>query len=123
VHCASLEQVAPHALPLHHEYGAHEVCPLLRQAPLPLQSCAFVTTPAEQVADAHSWSGSLPSTMLPHVPSAPAPFFAAEHAWQLVLHAVLQHTPSTQFPDEHWFAAVQATPFAYFATQPVPEQK
>jgi hypothetical protein len=39
------------------------------------------------------------------------------HAWHVPPHAVLQQTPSTQFPLPHWFAAVHATPFAFFAVQ------
>jgi hypothetical protein len=34
---------------------------------------------------------------VPQTPlSVPVCFFAAEHAWQAVLHAELQQTPSTQ---------------------------
>ena len=46
----------------------------------------------------HSLSGSVPAATKPHVPSLPAPFFAAVHAWQTPEQAVLQHTPSTQTP-------------------------
>jgi hypothetical protein len=39
------------------------------------------------------------------------------------VHAVLQHTPSTQLPLEHWLAALQVAPLDCFATQvpPVPQ--
>jgi hypothetical protein len=39
-------------------------------------------------------------------------------------HAVLQHTPSTQFPDTHWLAcaALQVSPFCFFTRQ-FPEEQ
>ena len=57
---------------------------------------------------AQSSSGSEPATTGPHVPSAPCPFFAAEQATHVPVHAESQHTPSTQKPDAHWAPAVQA---------------
>ena len=57
---------------------------------------------------AHSLSGSNPPEIGPQVPSAPAPFLLAEHAWQRLVQDVLQQTPSTQKPDwqsefiAHW---------------------
>ena len=70
----------------------------------------------EAAAAVHSLSGSVPVVMLPQTPLTP-PFFAAEQAWQRPVHAVLQQKPSTQKPLEHSFAAVHATPVAFFETQ------
>jgi hypothetical protein len=49
----------------------------------------------------HSLSGSALFVMFPHVPSAPAPFLPAEHAWHKPVQALLQQTPSTQLPLTH----------------------
>jgi hypothetical protein len=54
---------------------------------------------------------------LPHVPLAPLPFFAVEHALHAPVHELLQHTPSTQYPLWHWLALVQALPFAFLEPQ------
>ncbi len=59
----------------------------------------------------HSFSGSLPCTTGPHIPSLPLPFFATVHAWHKPTHAVLQQTPSTQLPDAHCAAIVHVPPF------------
>ena len=48
--------------------------------------------------------------MGPHVPSAPAPFLLAEHAWHKLVQDVLQQTPSTQLPDWQSVAFVQTAP-------------
>src|SRR5262249_49930690 len=84
-----------------------------RHAPAPSQvpSRPQVLT----AAAVHSLSGSAPATMKPQVPSAPAPFFAAEHAWQNPVHVVLQQTPSAQTPLVHSLAAAHARPVAFFA--------
>jgi len=55
--------------------------------------------------------GSVSYLMLPHVPFEPDPFFAAEHATHVSAHAVSQQTLSTQLPDAHCAALMQATPF------------
>ena len=39
------------------------------------------------------------------------------HAWHWPVHAVSQHTPSTQFLDLHWQAEVHATPLFLGVTQ------
>ncbi len=59
---------------------------------------------------AQSWAGSVPAATGPQVPSAPWPFFAAEHAVHDEVHAESQHTPSTQKPVEHWSPEVHAIP-------------
>jgi hypothetical protein len=46
-------------------------------------------------------SAHVPVVMAPQVPSLPAPFLAALHAWHVSVHAVSQQTPSTQFPEVH----------------------
>ena len=48
----------------------------------------------------HSASGSVFAVTAAQVPFVP-PVFAAVHAWHVALHAVLQHTPSTQLPLAH----------------------
>ena len=48
--------------------------------------------------------------MTPQVPFVPWPIFAAEQAMQLLVHALLQQTLSTQKPDWHWLASVQDAP-------------
>ena len=50
--------------------------------------------------------------MVPQTPSAPPPFLAAEHAWQLPRQVVLQQNPSAQKPDWHWFETEQTVPAA-----------
>ncbi len=76
---------------------------------------------------------ALPShQVLPHSPAgseraargvqAPA-VLARLQASHAPLHAPLQQTPSAQFPEAHWLSAVQAWPWARFATQVPPEQK
>src|SRR5690242_17995940 len=89
------------AEPLLHVAAAH-VVPLAYfwQAPMPSQEPLVPQDAA--VWSVHSLSGSVPDTTLPHTPSAPAPFFALLHAWQVPLHALSQHTPSTQWPLVHW---------------------
>jgi len=47
-----------------------------------------------------------------HVPTLPATLQES----QAPVHAVLQHTPSTQLPLPHWLFAVQVTPGVCFAT-------
>jgi len=73
----------------------------------------------------HSASGSVSVATLAHVPLVP-PVLAAEHAMQSAVHAVLQHTPSTQFFEVQSVpsaAGVQVAPSAPFVKQaPVASQ-
>jgi hypothetical protein len=102
-------QAVPAAL---HANGAHEETVGAAQAALvPTQPPAAFSVEPEQVV-VHSASGSCPLAMGPHVPSAPAPFFADVQAWQVPLHTLSQHTPSTQKLDAQSALAVQASPFA-----------
>jgi hypothetical protein len=111
-------QALPHALPAAlHANGAHVVVEIARQAPEPLQTCPFAWSDPVHVWPGHSTSGSVPSLMKPQMPSPPVPFLSAEHAWQGRVHAVVQHTPSTQFAPLHSCAPPQLTPGAFFATQ------
>jgi hypothetical protein len=48
--------------------------------------------------------------MLPQLPFAPEPFFAAEQAWHAPAQGASQQKPSTQLPVPHSLAAVQASP-------------
>jgi hypothetical protein len=62
--------------------------------------------------------------MKPHVPSVPSPFSRFVHAWQMPLHAVSQHTPSTQNPLMHCEAAEHGKPTAWSAMHlPVPRSQ
>ncbi len=121
-------------------YGAHEIDGPEVQTPVPLQLPAAVNVVPEhdavpqgvmepyssqlpapsqnpsvpQVdggAAAHSLSGSIPARMGPQSPSAPLPFFAAEHARQRPVQALEQHTPSTQEPLPQSAPVMQGLPF------------
>jgi hypothetical protein len=61
----------------------------------------------------HSFSGSAPLMIGPHVPFVPCPFSAAVHAWQVAVHAVLQHVPSTQNVLRHSELKAHAWPFSF----------
>jgi hypothetical protein len=86
---------------------AHSV-PWLHGAPVP--SSAHDVLPLQLAAPAHSLSGSVPTMMLPQVPSVPWPFFAAEHAWHVLVQALLQQKPSAQKPLVHSEEMVQGEP-------------
>jgi ribonuclease E len=107
------------------------------QLPAPSQLAAATATPLAQLAARHDVvAGALAQAppaaqapVLPHggaatqrasavpavaaaqVPLAP-PVLAAEQAVQAPVQAVLQQNPSTQLPEAHWLAAVQAAPLA-----------
>jgi hypothetical protein len=75
--------------------AAHDVpLPYKRHPPLPLQKPSLWHVEVASVA--HSLSGSVAAAMLPHAPSAPVPFLAAEHAWHSPAHDASQQNPSTQ---------------------------
>jgi hypothetical protein len=59
-----------------------------------------------------------PLATLVQVPSLPL----TSQAWQLPLHLVSQHMPSTQLPLWQLPSAVQATPFASFTAHDDPLQ-
>jgi hypothetical protein len=50
-----------------------------------------------------------PAVIDEHTPVG-APVRIMVHAWQVLLHAVLQQNPSTQLPWTHWLPAVQGVP-------------
>jgi hypothetical protein len=77
-----------------------------RQVPLPSHTASLAHAPAPSVL--HSLSGSVPLAMGPHVPSVPAPFFAAVQASQVPEHALSQQMPSTQKPLVQSVAVAQA---------------
>jgi hypothetical protein len=72
----------------------------LRHAPDPLQVYA-----------PHAALGSLSAAKLPH-----EPFPLTAHDWHDEHALAPQHTPSTQLPPAHWFAAVHAAASAFWAT-------
>jgi hypothetical protein len=76
----------------------------------PLASFEHAPLPLQLEPPTHSSSGSDPPAIVPHVPSAPEPFFAAVQAWQVAVHALLQQTPSTHCAPMHSAGAAQAAP-------------
>jgi hypothetical protein len=65
----------------------------------------------------HSLSGSRPTRIAPHTPSAPVPFFAAVQAWQVPVQSELQQTPSTQKPEVQSEPVLQVAPAAQRVAQ------
>jgi hypothetical protein len=78
--------VVPHAVAL--AYKRHD------PKPLQLPSRWHSADPSS----GHSSSGSTPFFTGSHSPSTPIPFFATLQDWHRPVHAVAQHTPSTQYP-------------------------
>jgi hypothetical protein len=76
------------------------------QAPAPSQNPSFPHVETRSLL--HSPSGSVSVAMFPQTPSAPEPFFAAEHAWQRLPQGESQQKPSTQLPLAHCDAVVHA---------------
>jgi len=108
-------------LPLHRK-GAQAVVPVDVQMALALQSCALVNVVPEHEAAVQLPSGSVLVLTLEHVPLTPT-LSAAEQAWHVPLHAVLQQKPSTQLPLLHWLPVpVQAELCAFFGVHVVPAQ-
>ncbi len=86
---ALLQQNPSTQSPSAHSFAAAQACPFdFLHAPVPSQTWA---TPA------HSSIGSCPAAIGEHVPTSPGRL----HAWHVPAHALLQHTPSTQFPPAH----------------------
>ena len=114
-------QTPLHAL-LQHTPSKH--CALAHSASrehgAPRASVVHAPEPSQVVDPEHSLSGSSPLAMAPQVPSDPLPFFAAEHATQAPLHALLQHTPSTQFPLWQFAFTLHADPSGRSAGWHVP---
>jgi hypothetical protein len=61
---------------------------------------------------------ALPATIGLHVPTIPVRL----HASKAPLHAVLQHTPSTQLPLTHSLAAEQVAALGFLGTHAPPAQ-
>ncbi len=101
---AVLQQMPSAQLPLAHSAPAAQGEPLTLSAQAP--------EPLHDAEPLHSSSGSSLIAMAPHAPSAPPPFFAEVHAWQIPVHGPLQQTPSTQLPVTHSAPVAQAWPFA-----------
>jgi hypothetical protein len=106
-----------------------------------LQEAAAVAVPLEQLAlrqlvDPPGYAQAavlVPSQLPPHDepsvvhavrPPCGAPATATQvptlpetsQAWHWPPQALLQQTPSTQFPLPHWLAALHTVPFDFFAT-------
>ena len=137
----ALQAVGPH------KYGSHLVVGADAQLPAPSQVRAGVAVSTLHEAAAHWMPAgyapqvrrSMPLHCAWHTPVPPhavrvlcgAPVtatqvptvVAASHASHWPAQAVLQHTPSTQFPFEHSCAPVgQASPFAFLVMHTPPEQ-
>jgi hypothetical protein len=63
----------------------------------------------------HSSSSSKPAATVPQKPLAPECFFWAVHAEQVLLHALLQHTPSAQKPLSHSTEELHDSPRIFFS--------
>jgi hypothetical protein len=104
---AALQVLAAYSVDPVQRPGAHWVpAAYFRQAPLPLQAPSV-----PQVLTAccsHSLMGSWPSAMGLQAPAV----LAMSQAWQMPVQALLQQIPSTQKPELHWAAPVQAAPLA-----------
>jgi hypothetical protein len=101
-------------------YARHTVpAAYIWHAPAPSHMPLFPQLAAP--ASLQSLSGSVPVVTGAQVPSVP-PVFAAEHAMQVPVHAVLQQTPSTQLPFVHSALAEHVAPSACFGTQAPLEQ-
>ncbi len=107
---AVLQHTPSTQLPLEHS-------PAIEQA-VPFANSAHVPAPLHVVAPMHSFAGSLLAAMFEQVPTDPA----LEHAWQIPLHAALQHTPSTHWVLEHSPAIEHAVPLLKSAQLPAPLQ-
>ena len=86
------------------------------------RAVAGAVEPAAQVESCvHSLRGWVPAVAGRHRPLA-APVSAPAHALQLPVHAVSQHTPSTQLPLAHSGPAAHTVPSVFGATHMVPIQ-
>jgi hypothetical protein len=108
-----LQQTPSIQLPLKQSTPPEQVCPLLNLHVEPPPHAPFM----------HSFCGSSPALMGPHVPSVPWPLSVAVQALQFAVHAVSQQTPSTQWLLEHWLEPAHVAPFAKSATHELFEQK
>ncbi len=129
---AVLQHTPSTQLPLTHAFAAAQVAPrgFLGTQAEPLQywpaahwlsAVQLVGQPAlipEQANGAHDGLPVEPAGLLAQVPTLPVRL----QALQAPAQAVLQHTPSTQLPLTHAFAAVQAAPRAFLGTQAEPLQ-
>src|SRR5437764_39816 len=84
-------------LPLHVVAPHATVCgALARHAPLPSHLPSPLQLAGKPGSGVQAARGFVLATTLPHAPSAPWPFSAAEQATHAPAHAVSQQTPSTQ---------------------------
>jgi hypothetical protein len=103
---AVLQQTPSTQLPLRHWPLVEQLWPLVStHAPVPLHTLGETQVPAGELS---VW----PDAMLVQVPTLPVML----HAWQVPVHAVLQHTPSTQLPLTHWPLLEHAAPLASWQT-------
>jgi hypothetical protein len=102
--------------------AAHEAARQGDDAPGYVHARLFVPLQVPPQAEPSVAHAPRPPTGAPmtgqHVPTWPPTLHASHWPEQ----AVPQHTPSTQLPDEHWFAAEQTVPLPSFGTQAPPPQ-
>ncbi len=90
------------------------------QAPAPSHSPLRLQLIAP--SSSQSLCASVPSLAKSQVPSGPEALLASVQAWQTPLHAVSQHTLSTQKPLPHSWLPEQAAPSSNFALHSLPAQ-
>ena len=78
------------------------------QSAVMAQKFGHVTIAPLQKYGSQPGSPAVPSSLGVHTPMLPRTL----HASHALMQAVLQHTPSTQWPLEHSFPAPHAAPFA-----------
>ncbi len=129
---AVLQQTPSTQLPLRHSLDNVQAAPLANEATHapPLQWCAaahpasFAQLDGQEALDPlhtkgeHDGLPDVPAALLLQMPTEPATL-QASHAPE---QALLQQTPSTQLPLEHWLFPVHVAALASFATQLVPLQ-
>lgn len=102
-----VQLVPTHALVESHCVAAQPPEQVVEHAPAPLQ-----------VKAPQPFSGSEPLVWLRQVPTKPVRL----HATHEPLHELLQHTPSTHWPELHSQVLLHEAPFAFFAVQVEPAQ-
>ena len=95
-----------------------------RHAPLPLQVPSFEQSPALGLLAAHLCLGSdWPLATLEHLPTLPETLQLLQSPpVEASAHALSQHTPSVQKPEEHWSPPEHAAPFDLRPQDPLTQE-
>jgi hypothetical protein len=133
----SLAQLVLHALFAPQTYGPQSIGLVWLQEPVPEQNDGgWRVEPLHEAAVPHAFEvGCCSHAPLTQKPVLPHPLLAAQppcgsvvlfatlaqvplpltlHAWQVEQVAVVQQTPSVQWPLMHWLSPPQLAPFAFF---------